>query len=171
MKSVIATCCAAALLLFGLAACTPDPQPLTLKATDISSADFGQPFTLTGQDGTVPASEGGWQAVAPSPIAFPGYDEPRELTTDEVAGLAGAFADAARRADEAGFDLVEVHAAHGYLLHEFLSPLSNRREDRYGGSFENQPQLAGRVVAAAEAGVPFHEVPVKFGSAVVVPEA
>lgn len=51
MKSVIATCCAAALLLFGLAACTPDPQPLTLKATDISSADFGQPFTLTGQDG------------------------------------------------------------------------------------------------------------------------
>lgn len=103
---------------------------------------------LSGRDGTVPESEGGWRAVAPSPVAFPGYDEPRELTTDEVAGLAGAFADAARRADEAGFDLVEVHAAHGYLLHEFLSPLSNRREDRYGGSFENRTRVVVEVVDA-----------------------
>lgn len=63
MKSVIATCCAAALLLFGLAACTPDPQPLTLKATDISSADFGQPFTLTGQDGK-PHALGDYQGKA-----------------------------------------------------------------------------------------------------------
>jgi len=63
MKSVIASCCAAALLLFGLAACTPDPQPLTLKATDISSADFGQPFTLTGQDGK-PHALGDYQGKA-----------------------------------------------------------------------------------------------------------
>ena len=103
---------------------------------------------LSGQDGTVPESEGGWRTVAPSPIAFPGFDEPRELTTDEVAGVVTAFADAARRADEAGFDLVEVHAAHGYLLHEFLSPLSNQREDRYGGSFENRTRLVIEVVDA-----------------------
>ncbi|MEH3032445.1 MAG: NADH:flavin oxidoreductase/NADH oxidase [Aeromicrobium erythreum] len=102
-------------------------------------------------EGSVPVAEGGWETVAPSAIAFPGYATPRELTTDEVAAIPQAFADAARRADAAGFDLVEVHAAHGYLLHEFLSPLSNRRDDRYGGSFEDRTRLVVEVVDAIRA--------------------
>ncbi|MFD1859439.1 NADH:flavin oxidoreductase/NADH oxidase [Aeromicrobium camelliae] len=108
------------------------------------------PFSEAGE-GSVPASEGGWQTVAPSPIAFPGYDEPRELTTQEVAALPQAFADAARRADEAGFDLIEIHAAHGYLLHQFLSPLSNQRTDEYGGDFDGRTRLVREVVDAVRA--------------------
>ena len=99
-------------------------------------------------DGSVPASEGGWETVAPSAVAFPGYATPRALTTDEVRALPGDFAEATRRAVEAGFDAVEVHAAHGYLLHQFLSPLSNRREDEYGGSFENRTRVVVEVVDA-----------------------
>ena len=98
--------------------------------------------------GTVPAAEGGWRAVAPSALAFPGCDEPAELTTDQVAALPDAFAAAARRALAAGFDVVELHAAHGYLLHQFLSPLSNRRDDRYGGSPENRSRLLLETTAA-----------------------
>ncbi|WP_269457557.1 NADH:flavin oxidoreductase/NADH oxidase [Auraticoccus monumenti] len=98
--------------------------------------------------GTVPVALGGWSTVSATDEAFPGYDAPRALTTDEVAGVVGAFADAARRADEAGFDTVEVHAAHGYLLHQFLSPLSNRRTDRYGGDFEGRTRLLLEVVDA-----------------------
>ncbi|WP_293787661.1 NADH:flavin oxidoreductase/NADH oxidase, partial [uncultured Aeromicrobium sp.] len=105
------------------------------------------PFSEAGE-GSVPAREGGWQTVAPSPVAFPGYDEPRALTTQEVALLPQAFAEAARRADEAGFDVVEIHAAHGYLLHQFLSPLSNQRADEYGGDYEGRTRLVREVVDA-----------------------
>jgi len=98
--------------------------------------------------GTQPASEGGWTAVAPSPVAFPGYDVPRELTRDEIDGILHDFADAAERAVAAGFQLLEVHAAHGYLLHEFLSPLSNRRTDEFGGSLENRARLLLGIVRA-----------------------
>lgn len=98
--------------------------------------------------GTVPASEGGWTTVAPSAVAFEGYAEPRELDADELAGLPQAFADAAARALAAGFETVEVHAAHGYLLHQLLSPLSNRRTDAWGGSFENRTRATREVVAA-----------------------
>ena len=103
--------------------------------------------------GTVPASEGGWPTVAPSAVAFEGYDEPRELTHDEVVGLVEAFRAAARRSVEAGFELIELHAAHGYLLHQFLSPLSNQRTDEFGGSLENRARLLLDVVRAVRAEV------------------
>lgn len=94
------------------------------------------------------AHEGGWTTVAPSAIAFEGYPAPRQLSTSEISELIGSFADAARRAVAAGFDLVEIHAAHGYLLHQFLSPLSNQRTDVYGGSFENRTRMLCEVVDA-----------------------
>ena len=98
--------------------------------------------------GTVPADQGGWMPVAPSAIAFEGYVTPHELTTREIDAAVDDFAAAARRALGAGFQLLEIHAAHGYLLHEFLSPLSNTRVDEYGGSLENRARLLLRVVAA-----------------------
>jgi 2,4-dienoyl-CoA reductase-like NADH-dependent reductase (Old Yellow Enzyme family) len=97
----------------------------------------------------VPLSEGGWQTVAPSPIPFrPDDPAPLELTPAAIADLVKAFRDAARRALEAGFQLVEIHGAHGYLAHEFLSPLSNHRQDQYGGSFENRIRFTLEVAAA-----------------------
>jgi 2,4-dienoyl-CoA reductase-like NADH-dependent reductase (Old Yellow Enzyme family) len=104
--------------------------------------------------GGVPDEDGGWQPVAPSDVAFPGLREPRALDTDEVAGVVDAFVAGARRALAAGFDVLELHAAHGYLLHEFLSPLSNRRTDAYGGSFENRARLLLEVVREVRAAVP-----------------
>ena len=105
------------------------------------------PHTFGG--GPLPPSEGGWEMVAPSALAFaPGYDAPRALDPDGIASLVAAFKSAARRAFEAGFDLVEIHAAHGYLLHEFLSPLSNHRTDNYGGSFENRIRLLLEIAGA-----------------------
>lgn len=104
-------------------------------------------------EGTVPLSDGGWTSVAPSPVPFPGYDEPRELTPDEIRELPAAWAAAARRALDAGFDVVEVHAAHGYLLHQFLSPLSNFRSDEWGGALENRARLLLDVVRAVRAEV------------------
>lgn len=101
----------------------------------------------------MPSSEGGWTPAAPSPIAFrPDEPPPHELTTPEIHALIEAFAAAARRALAAGFELIEIHAAHGYLIHSFLSPLSNQRCDEYGGSFENRIRL-GCAVAAAVRGV------------------
>jgi 2,4-dienoyl-CoA reductase-like NADH-dependent reductase (Old Yellow Enzyme family) len=97
---------------------------------------------------SVPVDQGGWQSVAPSSIAFGDYAEPRALTVGEIDEIVTAFSDAARRATQAGFDLVEIHAAHGYLAHQFLSPLSNHRTDEYGGSFSNRVRFLLRVVAA-----------------------
>lgn len=102
--------------------------------------------------GYVPEGEGGWLPVAPSPVPFtPGDPDPHELSEEDIRGVVTAFADAARRSVEAGFQVVEIHAAHGYLLHEFLSPLSNRRADRYGGSFENRIRALQEVTAAIRA--------------------
>ncbi|MBT1543420.1 NADH:flavin oxidoreductase/NADH oxidase [Curtobacterium flaccumfaciens pv. flaccumfaciens] len=103
--------------------------------------------------GTVPADQGGWTTVAPSAVAFDGYDVPRELAVEDIRVVALAFAQSARRAVEAGFDLVEIHAAHGYLLHQFLSPLSNQRTDQYGGSLENRARALLKVVDAVRAEV------------------
>jgi 2,4-dienoyl-CoA reductase-like NADH-dependent reductase (Old Yellow Enzyme family) len=101
-----------------------------------------------GRPGSVPLAEGGWTAVAPSAVAFEGYATPVALDEAGIAAVIRGFADAACRAMEAGFHVVELHAAHGYLLHQFLSPLSNRRDDRWGGSFENRTRLAREVVEA-----------------------
>ena len=106
-----------------------------------------------GRGGSVPVGAGGWETVAPSPLAYPGYAEPRELTEREVGELVRAFRDAAVRAVDAGFDAVEIHAAHGYLLHQFLSPLSNEREDAYGGDEERRARFAVEVVEAVRSAV------------------
>jgi 2,4-dienoyl-CoA reductase-like NADH-dependent reductase (Old Yellow Enzyme family) len=101
--------------------------------------------------GSVPADQGGWTTVAPSAVAFDGFAEPEALDAAGIDALVTAFADAASRALDAGFDVLELHSAHGYLLHEFLSPLSNRREDEYGGSLENRARLLLRVTDAVRA--------------------
>jgi 2,4-dienoyl-CoA reductase-like NADH-dependent reductase (Old Yellow Enzyme family) len=101
--------------------------------------------------GSVPESEGGWVTAAPSPSAFPGYAEPEAMTLEEIAGVVSAFGDAAARAVRVGFDTVEIHAAHGYLLHQFLSPLSNDRDDAYGGSFDNRVRFLLETVDAVRA--------------------
>ena len=103
------------------------------------------------------AAEGAWTPVAPSAIAFsPTYALPKALDPSEIASITAAFAEAAGRALTAGFDLVEIHAAHGYLLHEFLSPLSNQRTDAYGGSFENRARLLLEVTDAVRSTWPAH---------------
>ena len=97
----------------------------------------------------LPGNGGGWQPVAPSPLPFDaGHAEPAELDEAGIAALVAAFRAAATRALAAGFGLVEIHAAHGYLLHQFLSPLSNRRTDRYGGDFAGRSRLLRETVAA-----------------------
>ncbi len=103
----------------------------------------------------VPESQGGWRPFAPSPIRF-ADDYPNPIVLDEagIRATVEAFASAARRACEAGFDLIEIHSAHGYLLHEFLSPLSNFRADMYGGSFENRTRIVREVVTAIRRVIP-----------------
>jgi 2,4-dienoyl-CoA reductase-like NADH-dependent reductase (Old Yellow Enzyme family) len=104
-----------------------------------------------GQGGVHPA-EGGWTPVGPGSDRFaPGFPTPRALDEDGIATTVRAFRDAARRAQEAGFNVLEIHAAHGYLIHQFLSPLVNTRSDRYGGTFENRIRLCLDVVSAARA--------------------
>ena len=102
-------------------------------------------------------ADGGWQPVAPSAIAFsPRYAVPQALDQLEIDAIIDAFRQAAARALTAGFDFIEIHAAHGYLLHEFLSPLANLRTDAYGGSFENRTRLILDVVKAVRAQWPAH---------------
>jgi 2,4-dienoyl-CoA reductase-like NADH-dependent reductase (Old Yellow Enzyme family) len=99
--------------------------------------------------------EGGWKIVAPSPIPFvDGDPPPHALDESEIHAVVEAFAAAARRAIKAGFRVIELHSAHGYLLHEFLSPLSNRRTDRYGGSLENRMRLTTEVASALRHAMP-----------------
>ncbi|RYV49587.1 NADH:flavin oxidoreductase/NADH oxidase [Pengzhenrongella frigida] len=107
--------------------------------------------------GSIPVADGGWPALAPSGEPFPGYAAPSAMTSAQITALPRDFAAAAARADDAGFDVVEVHAAHGYLLHEFLSPLSNDRTDEYGGSLENRARLVVEVVDAVRAVWPQHK--------------
>lgn len=92
-----------------------------------------------------------WQPVGPSALAFPNMLAPHALTKEEIAEVVQAFADGARRADQAGFEVIELHAAHGYLLHQFLSPLANHRDDEYGGSLENRARIVLEVIEAVRA--------------------
>ncbi len=103
--------------------------------------------------GVVPVSEGGWDNVmAPSALPFaPNFPSPHELSLDGIAHVIASFRAAAVRAIDAGFQVAELHAAHGYLLHEFLSPLSNQRTDQYGGGFENRIRLTLEVTDAVRA--------------------
>lgn len=95
----------------------------------------------------VDLNKGGWQTVAPSEIPFmAGEREPRQLNKAEIKEISGSFRKAAERAHAAGFRVIEIHSAHGYLLQEFLSPLSNKRNDEYGGSFENRIRFLTEVV-------------------------
>ncbi|MFF6824708.1 tRNA-dihydrouridine synthase [Streptomyces longwoodensis] len=97
-------------------------------------------------------AEGGWQPVAPSAVAFDErHPVPHELTIDQIGDVVQQFVDGARRALAAGFEVVELHGAHGYLIHEFLSPHSNHRTDAYGGSFENRARFGLEVVDAVRA--------------------
>ncbi|HQR28097.1 MAG TPA: NADH:flavin oxidoreductase/NADH oxidase, partial [Nocardioides sp.] len=98
--------------------------------------------------GPRPVDDGGWQPVGPSTEAFPGLTVPHQLDHAEIGRTVAAFASAAGRALAAGFDVVEVHAGHGYLLHEFLSPLSNQRTDEYGGDLPGRSRLLVEVVDA-----------------------
>jgi len=116
------------------------------------------------EHGSVPMTRGGWQTVAPSAIAFPGHAEARSLDASELPALVQAFADGARRAVDAGFDLVEVHAAHGYLLHQFLSPLTNHRDDEFGGSLENRARLTLEVIRAVREAIGDRPLLVRFSA-------
>lgn len=111
------------------------------------------PWGADGRTGSVGLDEGGWETYGPSPIAFPGMRPPLELDQAGIEAVVTMFATAARRAVDAGFELIELHGAHGYLLHEFLSPLSNRRDDEYGGPLEHRARLLLDVVDAVRAEV------------------
>ncbi len=106
----------------------------------------------------------GCQPMAPSAIDFPSFDEtPRQMTTDDIDEVVAAFAAAAKRAEQAGFDGVQLHGAHGYLINQFLSPLTNQRTDEYGGSLENRMRFLARVCVAVRAAVsPSYPVTIKL---------
>lgn len=108
----------------------------------------------------VSKAEGGWEVIAPSAIRFADdYPAPREMTAEGMERVTKDFVSAARRSVEAGFQVIEIHAAHGYLLHEFLSPLSNKRTDNYGGSLANRMRLPLEVASAVRNAVP-EDIPV-----------
>ena len=107
--------------------------------------------------GSIPESAGGWPTVAPSAVPFqPGDPLPVELSRSGIRSIIDAFREAARRALEAGFQVVEIHGAHGYLINEFLSTLSNRRTDEYGGAFENRIRFALEVAEAVRGAWPLN---------------
>lgn len=105
--------------------------------------------------GALDLDSGGWEVCAPSALKYdPQTPEPTALTGDDIKRLVNSFAEAAKRAVRAGYDLIELHAAHGYLMHEFLSPLANKRSDEYGGSLENRMRFPLEVYRAVRAAVP-----------------
>lgn len=106
--------------------------------------------------GVVPVEEGGWtNQRGPSPVAFrEGAPTPGEMSVAEISKVRDAFVQGARRAHEAGFDVIELHSAHGYLLHQFLSPISNQRTDEYGGDFAGRTRLHRELVSAVRAVLP-----------------
>jgi 2,4-dienoyl-CoA reductase-like NADH-dependent reductase (Old Yellow Enzyme family) len=118
-------------------------------------ASTARPWGHAKPNKPVGMEEGGWRIVGPSPIPFDqGYQVPEELSLADIRATTLNFVEAARRAIEAGFQVIEIHGAHGYLLHEFLSPLSNSRNDQYGGSFENRIRFLLETVDAVRREMP-----------------
>lgn len=116
-------------------------MPIGIQLAHSGRKGSTRPMWIRG--GMVPPEEGGWIPVAPSPLPFnKGETLPHALSEAEIAQTVKAFGQAAQRAHEAGYDFIELHAAHGYLLHQFLSPVSNKRDDSYGGSLENRMRFA-----------------------------
>ncbi|MEP7294489.1 MAG: NADH:flavin oxidoreductase/NADH oxidase, partial [Chloroflexota bacterium] len=110
-----------------------------------------------GKHGAVPAEEGGWDVIAPSAVPFnETYPKPHEMTLDDIRQVQSAFRDSAMRALDAGFEWLELHAAHGYLIHTFYSPISNQRTDEYGGSFDNRIRFLRETVRLVRAAMPDH---------------
>lgn len=120
--------------------------------------------------GSVDISEGGWETVSASSIAFDTYERPRQLETAEVYQLVKDFVEATTRAVAAGFKLVEVHAAHGYLIHQFLSPISNTRDDEFGGSLENRSRLLTEIVEGIRQEHPELPLLVRFSATDYAPD-
>ncbi|TQJ32951.1 NADH:flavin oxidoreductase/NADH oxidase [Arthrobacter sp. SLBN-122] len=111
-------------------------------------------WPFSGKHGSVPASDGGWDTVGPSTSAFEGYAAPAAMTEEQIHGVIADFAAAAVRAVDAGFDTMEIHGAHGYLLHQFQSPLINQRSDDWGGDEAGRNRLMLAVVDAVRAVIP-----------------
>ncbi|CAB1209870.1 NADH:flavin oxidoreductase/NADH oxidase [Acinetobacter bouvetii] len=130
------------------------PMPMAIQLAHAGrKASTDKPWSGKGQFS--PDHAKGWQTVSASDVAFNLTDHaPHALSKDEIQKVIQDFADAARRAVEAGFDLIELHAAHGYLLHQFMSPLSNIRTDEYGGNFQNRIRLTLEVFQAIKNAVP-----------------
>jgi 2,4-dienoyl-CoA reductase-like NADH-dependent reductase (Old Yellow Enzyme family) len=108
--------------------------------------------------GSVPESEGGWKTISSTDQAFGDYAAPRKIILEEIPALVSAFAEATKRSIAAGFDAIEIHGAHGYLIHQFLSPLANDRDDEYGGSLENRARFLLEIVSAVRQEMP-NEMP------------
>ena len=125
-------------------------------------ASTWSPFS--GRRGSVGVDEGGWPTAAPSAVAYDGFATPVEMSETDIATLVADFAAAAVRAVDAGFDVLEIHAAHGYLLHQFLSPLSNLRTDAYGGTRENRARLLLETVDAVRDAAPEAPILVRFSA-------
>ena len=111
-------------------------------------------WPFSGRQGSVPEHDGGWTTVGPSPSAFDGYAVPSEMTEEQIKGVISDFTAAAVRAVDAGFDTLEIHGAHGYLLHQFQSPLINARTDAWGGNEEGRNRLMLAVVDAVRDVIP-----------------
>ena len=103
--------------------------------------------------GAISVDKGGWQPVSSTSEGFPEYNTPRELTTEEVYSSIQDWVDAAKRSIEAGFDVIEIHAAHGYLVHQFLSPITNQRADEFGGSLEKRAKYLLDIISGIRASV------------------
>jgi 2,4-dienoyl-CoA reductase-like NADH-dependent reductase (Old Yellow Enzyme family) len=132
-------------------------------------ASTWSPWGEHGRSGTIPPESGGWPTLAPSAVPYDGLATPSALDLEGIERVIDAFTASARRAVAAGFGMVEIHAAHGYLLHEFLSPASNVRTDAYGGSLENRARLLVRVVESVREAIGDLPLFVRFSASEWVP--
>lgn len=118
-------------------------------------ASTARPWGHEKPNAPITEAEGGWQTVAPSAVPYAeGHLVPQALTVEEIAAIRKAFVAAAKRSLQAGYEVIELHGAHGYLIHEFLSPLANKRTDQYGGSFENRIRFLMELIADVRRVVP-----------------